>query len=154
MAVPIDTNEDPNNPDASIRIHPRNKKPVGDRLGLLALKTVYAQDITAESPLVESYSIEGNEVAITFQNTGTGLKSRDGDTLLKGFVIAGSDRVFHEAEAQIVGSNLLWVSSQSVSSPVSVRYGWAKNPDCNLYNSADLPASPFRLDDWTSQYAY
>jgi rhamnogalacturonyl hydrolase YesR len=29
-----------------------------------------------------------------------------------------------------------------------VRYGWADNPEVNLYNGAGLPASPFRTDDW------
>lgn len=154
MAVSIDTNEDPNNPNSMIRIHPKNKKPIGDRLAMLALKNVYGHELMAESPLVDSYSIEGNTIAITFENAGAGLKAREGETQLKGFVIAGSDRIFHPAEAQIVGDNQVRVRSQSVNSPVSVRYGWAKNPDCNLYNSADLPASPFRLDDWRSLYSY
>jgi sialate O-acetylesterase len=50
------------------------------------------------------------------------------------------------ADARIDGDRV-YVSSPKVSDPVAVRYGWANNPDCNLYNSAGLPASPFRTDD-------
>jgi sialate O-acetylesterase len=31
-----------------------------------------------------------------------------------------------------------------VPRPVWIRYGWKDNPDCNLFNAAGLPASPFR----------
>ncbi|MFA6567861.1 MAG: hypothetical protein WCS96_06585 [Victivallales bacterium] len=40
------------------------------------------------------------------------------------------------------------VSNPQVPKPVAVRYAWAENPVCNLYNSSDLPASPFRTDNW------
>jgi sialate O-acetylesterase len=154
MAVTIDTNEDPNNSDASIRIHPKNKKPIGDRLGLLALKNVYGQDIVAKSPQVDLYSIQGSNVVVGFKQVGTGLKMKDGDVALKGFVVAGADQVFYEATAVFVDGQTVSLSSAAVPSPVTARYGWAKNPDCNLYNSADLPASPFRLDAWPSGYTY
>jgi hypothetical protein len=39
------------------------------------------------------------------------------------------------------------VSGSSVAHPVAVRYVWAMNPSCNLYNRAGLPAAPFRTDD-------
>jgi sialate O-acetylesterase len=52
------------------------------------------------------------------------------------------------AEAKIVGEETVVVSSPEVRDPVAVRYAWAANPDCNLYNSPGLPASPFRTDDW------
>ena len=34
-------------------------------------------------------------------------------------------------------------SSTAVAEPVYVRYGWANSPQCNLFNSDGLPASPF-----------
>jgi len=40
------------------------------------------------------------------------------------------------------------VSSKDVPKPLAVRYAWANNPECNLYNKEGLPASPFRTDDW------
>jgi len=66
---------------------------------------------------------------------------------LTGFAIAGSDKKWYWAKVQIQGDHVV-VSSDQVPSPVAVRYGWADNPPCNLYNKEKLPASPFRTDDW------
>ena len=68
------------------------------------------------------------------------------DDDLRGFVVAGGDKVWHPARARIVKETVL-VSSPEVRSPVAVRYSWADNPDGNLYNAAGLPASPFRTDE-------
>jgi sialate O-acetylesterase len=65
----------------------------------------------------------------------------------KSFAIAGADRKFTWAEAHIDGETIV-VSSAQVKSPLAVRYAWADNPEVNLYNSVNLPASPFRTDDW------
>ena len=67
---------------------------------------------------------------------------------LKGFAIAGADKQFVWADALIDAAAVV-VSSSEVKDPAAVRYGWSSNPDCNLYNKADLPASPFRTDDWS-----
>ena len=66
---------------------------------------------------------------------------------LKGFVVAGEDRKWHPAQARIAGTQVI-VSCAEVSRPAAVRYAWEGNPDCNLFNGAGLPASPFRTDDW------
>jgi sialate O-acetylesterase len=66
---------------------------------------------------------------------------------LTGFTIAGEDKNFVAADAVIDGDTVV-VSSTSVAKPVAVRYGWAANPECNLYNKSNLPAVPFRTDDW------
>ena len=71
--------------------------------------------------------------------------ARDGE--LRGFAISGADQKWFWAKARIEGDQVV-VSSPEVKSPVAVRYAWAENPDCNLYNGAGLPASPFRTDDW------
>jgi len=68
-------------------------------------------------------------------------------TELAGFAIAGADKNWVWAQAKIDGNTVV-VSSDKVASPVAVRYGWANNPPCNLYNKEGLPASPFRTDDW------
>jgi sialate O-acetylesterase len=47
------------------------------------------------------------------------------------------------ADASIDGSSVV-VSNASVAQPLYVRYAWADNPECNLYNKDGLPASPFR----------
>ncbi len=66
---------------------------------------------------------------------------------MKEFAIAGEDRRFVWAKAEVRGNNEVVVWSESVAHPVAVRYAWANNPQwANLYNKEGLPASPFRTD--------
>ncbi|MGQ9523423.1 MAG: sialate O-acetylesterase [Armatimonadota bacterium] len=138
MAVTIDIGD-------AKDIHPRNKQDVGYRLALAALKVAYGQDVVHSGPLYKSMKIEGDKVRIRFTNVGGGLVARGGP--LKGFAVAGADRKFVWANAEIDGDTVV-VWSEHVPKPVAVRYAWASNPVCNLYNAAGLPASPFRTDDW------
>jgi sialate O-acetylesterase len=138
MAVTIDIG------DAN-RIHPSNKQEVGRRLALIARAKNYSDDIPYSGPMYEAQVITGNKIELEFTHTDGGLVAKD-DTL-KGFTIAGADKEFHPAEAIISGNKVI-VSSASVARPVAVRYAWANNPVCNLYNKANLPAAPFRTDDW------
>ena len=130
-------------------IHPRNKRDVGHRLALLALKKHYGKDIEAfASPLYKSHRVSDDHIAIKMEHVGSGLKSRDGREL-KRFEVAGSDLKWHWANAEIVAKDTIKVSSQSVPKPVAVRYAWAANPEgANLVNSGGLPASLFRTDTW------
>lgn len=154
LCVTLDTNEDPDNPDALIRIHPKNKRPVGDRMALQALKYVYGKDVFADSPIPTRFPFRNDTVFVVYKNVGAGLKIKAGDTSLKGFVLAGYDKVYKAATATIVNDSTIAVYSSLVSNPVSLRYGWAKNPDCNLYNSANLPAFPIRTDNYASGMVY
>ena len=90
--------------------------------------------------------VDGGSIILSFDHAGGGLVAK-GDDTLKGFAIAGADRKFVWADAKIDGDTIV-VSSDNVSEPAAVRYAWADNPVCNLYNQEDLPASPFRTDDW------
>ena len=127
-------------------IHPKNKQEVGRRLALWALGTTYGRKIPYSGPLLGSHKIEGGKVVLTFDHAYDGLTAKGGGEL-KGFAIAGEDRKFVWAKA-VIRDNTVIVSSDKVAAPVAVRYGWADNPICNLVNSANLPASPFRTDDW------
>jgi sialate O-acetylesterase len=126
-------------------IHPRNKFDVGHRLAVWALAQTYHQSVEYSGPLYDSNSVEGDKIRIRFKHAA-GLKTSDGG-LPKSFAIAGADRKFYWAEAHIDGETIV-VSSSKVTRPVAVRYGWADNPEVNLYNGTNLPASPFRTDDW------
>jgi sialate O-acetylesterase len=64
---------------------------------------------------------------------------------LKGFAIAGTDKKFVDAKAEIQGDAIVVMADQ-VAAPMAVRYGWANVPDVNLWNKDGLPASPFRTD--------
>ena len=138
MAVTIDIG-DPRD------LHPKNKIDVGRRLARQALAVAYGQPILASGPLFRSMTVAEQEAHLQFYHVGSGLVARGHD--LKGFAIAGADQKFVWAKATIVGSKVV-VSSDQVPHPVAVRYAWADNPDCNLYNKEGFPASPFRTDDW------
>jgi sialate O-acetylesterase len=127
-------------------IHPHDKQAVGKRLAQWALAKTYGKDVLACGPLYKSMHVEGGTIVLEFDYAEGGLAARDGDKL-KGFAIAGPDKIFVWADARIVGNTVV-VSSPKVSAPAAVRYAWANNPDCNLINKAGLPASPFRTDDW------
>ena len=139
MATIIDIGEANN-------IHPKNKQDVGKRLAMWALARTYEKDIVYSGPLYKSMKVEGGKIRLSFDQAGGGLVARGGEAL-KGFAIAGADRKFVWADAKIDGNTVV-VSSDDVANPVAVRYAWADNPVCNLYNKDNLPASPFRTDDW------
>ena len=134
-----------------IDMHPREKRMVGMRLGNVALATVYNVSVPYSGPLYDSMEVVGNKIKLKFRFTEGGLTTRDGTGLLRGFQIAGVDKRFFNATAEIVGDSVL-VSSDKVPYPVAVRYGWAANPDINLCNKASLPAVPFRTDKWVHQW--
>jgi sialate O-acetylesterase len=126
-------------------IHPRNKVDVGHRLSVWALAQTYHQALEYSGPLYDSNSSDGDKIRIRFKHAA-GLKTSAGE-MPKSFAIAGADRKFYWAEAHIDGETIV-VSSPRVTRPVAVRYAWADNPEVNVYNGTNLPASPFRTDDW------
>jgi sialate O-acetylesterase len=126
-------------------IHPRNKLDVGHRLAAWALANTYGEKVETSGPLYKSFAVEGDKIRVRFTHA-VGLKTADGGPL-KGFAIAGEDHKFVWAEARIEGNDVV-VWNKDVTKPVAVRYAWADNPICNLYNKAGLPASPFRTDTW------
>ena len=128
-------------------VHPKNKQPVGERLALWALGTTYGKDLVYSGPLYQGEGDRGQaggRLQLRFEHTGTGLSTRDGKGV-RGFEVAGADGVYHPAQATI-DDHVVWVRSSKVPKPIAARYAWAPFPDCNLVNSASLPASPFRTD--------
>jgi sialate O-acetylesterase len=151
----------------SSNVHPRNKADVGARLAAIALAQTYGKSVPFSGPVYQAMKIEGGKVRISFTNTNGGLAAKPlpatysvdsatGATAplvpnspgsqLEGFAICGTDRKWVWADARIEGDQVV-VSSPRVPAPVAVRYGWANNPTCNLYNGAGFPASPFRTDN-------
>lgn len=135
MVVTIDIG-DPND------IHPREKREVGCRLALLALRDVYGfRKLEAKGPVVAGVQACGNVLRIRFEHA-EGLSPGNG-TPLPGFDVAGEDGVFHAAEAVVTGLEVE-VSSRHVARPIQVRYAWEPDPKALLKNGAGLPAAPFR----------
>jgi sialate O-acetylesterase len=156
MAITIDIG-DPWN------VHGKDKRDIGIRLSLLARQKVYGEHIIAEGPVFRSMRVRGDRIELKFTDVGSGLTigtppwtptgvvpAASGE--LRGFAIAGEDQVWHWADARIHRDQVI-VSNSGVKQPVAVRYGWADNPACNLYNLERLPAAPFRTDDWQNTAA-
>jgi sialate O-acetylesterase len=161
MAVLIDTGE-------SEDIHPQSKQIAGERLARIALAKTYGREVVHSGPVYTAMKIEGSAIRLRFDHLGGGLVAKEvpstydvmrktGKTAplvrngpqsqLEGFAICGADKRWVWADAKIEGDTVL-VSSSQVPAPIAVRYGWADNPTCNLFNQAGLPASPFRTDDF------
>lgn len=134
-------------------IHPVWKKPVGTRLALAAQRVAYGnQQIVSSGPIYESMKIVGNTIELTFNTLGSLMKFKlSGGTPVgthTNFAIAGSNKAFSWAQARIEGNKVI-VWNDAIPNPVAVRYAWGQNPAGEkLYNTEDIPASPFRTDSW------
>jgi sialate O-acetylesterase len=133
MAVTIDIGLPEN-------VHPSDKQDVGARLALAAEAIAYGKKLEYSGPLFREISSDTGVIRVWFDHTTGGLKAT-GDALT-GFEIAGSDRKYVSAHAQIEGDTVL-LSADGVTAPKYVRYGWANAPTLDLVNGAGLPASPF-----------
>jgi sialate O-acetylesterase len=127
-------------------IHPRNKRPVGERLALLARRYTYGEKVQGQGPTVRDFEREADTVEVIFDNVGAGLEARGQRGQLVGWEICGGDGKYYPAQAVIKGKDRVVVGSPEVSAPFHVRYGWANFPVVNLYSKDGLPASPFRTD--------
>lgn len=134
MAVAIDLG------DAN-DIHPGNKQDVGKRLAFWALNKTYNKNVPCCGPTFKSVRRNKSELLVEFENCYRELTTSDKKEV-KGFAIAGKDGIYHWANAEIKGNTII-LNANMVSKPVAVRYAWSSNPECNLINSANLPASPF-----------
>jgi sialate O-acetylesterase len=136
MAVAIDIGD-------SEDVHPKNKQDVGLRLSLAARAIAYGEPIEYSGPSLREVITDGASLRIRFDHAQSGLMAKDG--ALRGFSVAGIDEKYVAAEARIQDDTVV-VSADSIKEPVYVRYGWAGDPDCNLWNGAGLPASPFQAE--------
>jgi sialate O-acetylesterase len=138
MAVTIDIGT-PND------IHPKNKQDVGRRLALIARHNLLNEEVEFSGPVFEKIQREGAALRVTFTHA-QGLTSSGQP--VAGFVVAGSNQKFRPAEVRIDDETVI-VSAATVTEPVAVRYAWSNAPEVRLKNSAGLPTSPFRSDEWT-----
>jgi sialate O-acetylesterase len=130
-------------------IHPRNKTDVGHRLALNALNLNYNQNVIYNGPRYQSSDFDGNTATITFNMQGSKLVVKNKYGYINGFAVAGPDKVFHYAQARKTADNKVKITSHDVKNIEAVRYLWDNNPgDVNLYNKQNLPAEPFRTDNW------
>ncbi|SDZ76712.1 sialate O-acetylesterase [Arachidicoccus rhizosphaerae] len=129
-------------------IHPHNKQIVGERMLTWALGAVYGQNILPSGPRFIKATYSGKTVTVDFDQVGKGLKTVDGK-LPQSFALAGADHKWYWGEAKIINTHQIRVTSKEVKKPIAVRYAFNNNPDDpNLTNDSNIPASPFRSDDW------
>ena len=134
-------------------IHHSYKWEVGRRLSVLALNTVYGRTALEWSgPRADTMTREKNRLTVHFTHVGTGFEKkqkgleRKSGSMLRWFEMAGSDGVWHAANAEIIDNSHVSVWSEAVPHPVSVRYLWHETAtSVDLRNSEGLCAFPFLL---------
>ncbi len=143
MAVTMDVGD-------KTRIHPKDKKPVGERLALLALNKTYNQNVQSEGPQYLSFTQNKYIAIINFiSETAAGLNTINNEALNQFFFVAGSDHVFRKAFATISGNKMIVQAPSDTPLPIlSIRYAFTNYPITNLQNGAGLPMEPFRTDNW------
>ncbi|MCG3147852.1 MAG: hypothetical protein PCFJNLEI_01293 [Verrucomicrobiae bacterium] len=125
--------------------HPDNKSGYGHRAADVALGMTYRKPIEYYGPVYESHTVTGAVVRVKFNHIGQGLAFRHGDKL-QGFALAGTDKIFHWADATIDGDAVV-LTSAKVTQPVAVSYAWARDRTwANLFNQDGLPALPFHTE--------
>lgn len=123
-------------------LHPPEKKPMGERLALLARSLAYGEKLTASGPLVTGVQRQGDTLIVTFKHA-EGLSAKDGE--LRGFEAAGADGKFVALKGKLEGASVR-LDAKGLSGPLTVRYAYREWPDGNLVNAAGLPASPFSTE--------
>lgn len=128
-------------------LHPQNKPTAGKRFSLAVRKLVYGENIIADGLTFDRMEKDGKNLNLYFLNIGKGLLLKNGNEV-NNIAIAGSDKKFLWANSRIEGNKIiLW--NDKIKEPIAARYAWCDNPfDANLYNSEELPAVPFRTDNW------
>lgn len=124
--------------------HPPNKAPVAERLANAALALVYGRDVQCSGPLPAGVDWQADGSAIISWKHAEGLHTSGGAPC--GFAVADGTGHFVWAEARIEGETVVVGPVEGIQA-TALRYGWADNPRVNLYNAAELPASPFRTDN-------
>lgn len=136
MAIAIDAA----NPE-TMDWHFTDKRLIADRLARIVLATQYNKPVQYKAPIFDSQTIDGKEIRVFFRNADRGLAVKGNE--IKGFAIAGPDRKFVWAKAEIEGGSVkVW--NDTIPHPAMVRYAWANHPLCNLYGADGMPVAPFR----------
>jgi len=126
-------------------LHPKNKKPFGERLAAIALNETYHQNKDLYcGPILAKVTFKKGKAILTFKND-VGLQLANETP--KSLYVAGANKQFYPAKA-FIKNNRLYVYAAEVTNPIAVRYNWNNCPQTFLFNAANLPASPFRTDQW------
>lgn len=132
----------------SLDVHPRNKRPVGERMALRALYNEYKHYRMLETgPMIRRAVQMSNDTTMLVLRNSRGLKTSDGKEP-RVFEVAGEDGMFHPAKAYIDGMRIYLICPEAKGAR-KVRYGWQPFTRANVVNGADLPMSTFLVNTMT-----
>lgn len=128
----------------SLDVHPRDKRPVGERLGRIALANLYGKSVIWQGPQPQKATLNSDGTVTVFFGSADGLTTSDGQAP-RVFEVAEYDGYFVPATAAIVGENVVLTPPAGMR-PRYVRYGWQPFTRSNLINSSQLPTSTFMIE--------
>ena len=128
----------------SLDVHPREKRPIGERLARIALHHDYGfAQIEPSGPTIQRAQTKGNSIILTFDHAG-GMTSSDGKAL-RTFEVADEHGLYHPADKVTIQGNTITLRAKAVKRPTRARYGWQPFTRANLVNSDGLPTSTFEI---------
>ncbi|MCH5352609.1 MAG: hypothetical protein J1E06_03995 [Acutalibacter sp.] len=128
-------------------IHPKRKKPVGERLALMALKETYGCDVLAGSPRPVEVSSESGKIAIRFSDAEGGLVWKE--------ELAGQDAVSLCIDGcsaddfwwEVSGEELVIASADlKPGSKAQVKLAARGYDPVNIFNQAGFTLRPFTVN--------
>ena len=124
-------------------IHPKNKKPVGVRLALQALFSVYGllEEDKVFGPIYQDFLCRDGGMELTFAHAKEGITFTG--SMPEGFELAGEDGSFETAKAYVEG-NKVFLEAENIKEPVMARYLWTNYSEVNVFGKNGLPMAPFR----------
>lgn len=126
-------------------VHPRNKRPVGERLARQALHNTYGYtNVVSAGPEFVGAEAHNGVVTLKVRN-GAGMKGAN-EAQVKGFELAEVDGYYYPAEAVIVNDSIIELRNISLMKPRFVRYAWQPYTELRLVNGEDLPASTMKME--------
>lgn len=126
-------------------IHPKDKLPIGKRLALLAMSDVFNENDKGHGPTLKKVKLKGDKLEVHF-NHAKGLKTKDGKTPT-GFWLADDSKRWYLAQVEIKGEKVI-LNTPKLNKPLYIRYAFTGKPNVNLVNESNLPAYPFRTDNF------
>ncbi|MGB3367653.1 MAG: stalk domain-containing protein [Acidaminobacteraceae bacterium] len=122
-------------------IHPRKKKPIGERLAYKAMEMIYDKDFNYRSPEIRNYNIKDDKILLNFDYVSGSLSFLNGN--VGDLEIVGDDKVWHKAKANIIEGKTLEVWSELVTKPLGVRYAYKNYPEVTIFDESNMPLLPF-----------
>ncbi|MBP1546190.1 MAG: sialate O-acetylesterase, partial [Oscillospiraceae bacterium] len=126
-------------------IHPVNKIPVGERLEMQAMHHVYGKLSAAQAygPVYYRSYPEEDCFILEFKFAADGFELKNEDTP-SGFEVAGDNKKYYPAAAQILSGGKIRLTSPEVKEPKFARFRWVNYGDVTLFGKNGLPVAPFR----------